>query len=91
MAIFATGSELRSQGEPVGPGEIYETNRILLAQMVADSGAKGEVFDIVPDLEEAHLQSFQRARSHDVIVVAGGVSVGTKDLVKPPYKNLEPI
>lgn len=88
VAIFATGSELRPQGQPVGPGEIYETNRILLAQMVADSGAKGEVFDIVPDLEEAHLQSFQRARSHDVIVVAGGVSVGTKDLVKPSLQKL---
>jgi molybdopterin molybdotransferase len=88
VAIFATGSELRPQGEEVGPGEIYETNRILLAQLVADSGAEGEVFDIVPDLEEAHLQSFQRARSHDVIVVAGGVSVGTKDLVKPTLQKL---
>jgi len=42
----------------------------------------------VPDLEEAHLQSFQRARSYDAIVVAGGVSVGTKDLVKPTLQKL---
>ena len=59
VAIFATGSELRSQGEPLNSGEIYETNRILLAQLVAGSGAEGEVFEIVPDLEEAHLQSFR--------------------------------
>jgi molybdopterin molybdotransferase len=60
----------------------------MLAQLVTGSGAKGEVFDIVPDLEEAHLQSFQRARSYDAIVVAGGVSVGTKDLVKPTLQKL---
>jgi molybdopterin molybdotransferase len=88
VAIFATGSELRSQGEPLNSGEIYETNRILLAQLVTGSGAKGDVFEIVPDLEEAHLQSFQRARSYDAIVVAGGVSVGTKDLVKPTLQRL---
>jgi molybdopterin molybdotransferase len=83
VAILATGSELRSPGEPIHSGEIYETNRILLAQLVAGSGSEGEIFDIVPDVEEAHLQSFQRARCHDAIVVAGGVSVGGKDLVRP--------
>ena len=88
VAIIATGSELRSQGEPLRSGEIYETNRILLAELVAGSGAEGAVFEIVPDLEEAHLQSFERARSYDVIVVAGGVSVGTKDLVKPTLQKL---
>jgi molybdopterin molybdotransferase len=88
VAIIATGSELRSQGEALHSGEIYETNRILLAELVAGSGAEGVVFDIVPDLEEAHLQSFEQARSYDVIVVAGGVSVGTKDLVKPTLQKL---
>jgi molybdopterin molybdotransferase len=88
VAIFATGSELRSPGEPLNPGEIYETNRILLAQLVAESGAEGKIFDIVPDLEEAHLQSFESARSYDAIVVAGGVSVGAKDLVKPTLQKL---
>jgi len=88
VAIIATGTELRSQGESLLSGEIYETNRILLAELVAGSGAEGAVFDIVPDLEEAHLESFQRARYYDAIVVAGGVSVGTKDLVKPTLQKL---
>jgi molybdopterin molybdotransferase len=88
VAIFATGSELRSQGEPLASGEIYETNRILLAQLVTGSGAAGEVFPIVPDLEEAHLESFRQARSYDAVVVAGGVSVGAKDLVKPTLQKL---
>src|SRR6202044_1816107 len=65
VAVIATGSELRSQGEALRAGEIYETNRILLAELVAGSGAEGTVFEIVPDLEEAHLLSFQRARSYE--------------------------
>jgi molybdopterin molybdotransferase len=88
VKIIATGSELRSQGEPIQAGEIYETNRVLLADLVAGCGADAEVFDIVPDTEEAHLRAFERARSTDAIVVAGGVSVGEKDLVKPTLLQL---
>jgi molybdopterin molybdotransferase len=88
VAIIATGSELRRQGESIGAGEIYETNRLLLAQLVRTTGALGDVFNIVPDTEEAHLQSFDRARTYDAIVVAGGMSVGTKDLVKPVLRKL---
>jgi molybdopterin molybdotransferase len=88
VAVIATGSELRSPGESLRPGEIYETNRLLVAQLVEASGATAEVFDIVPDTEEAHLQSFDRARGYDAIAVAGGVSVGAKDLVKPILQRL---
>jgi molybdopterin molybdotransferase len=88
VAIIATGSELRRQGEPIGAGEIYETNRVLLAQLARTTGARDDVFDIVPDTEEAHVQGFERARSYDAILVAGGMSVGTKDLVKPVLQKL---
>ncbi len=88
VAVIATGSELRSQGETLAPGEIYETNRLLLAQLVEMSGATAEVFDIVPDTVEAHIRSFKKAREYDAIAVAGGVSVGAKDLVKPTLKKL---
>ena len=88
VAILATGSELRAQGDPIGAGEIYETNRIMLADLVAGSGSEGRIFNIVPDTEEAHLKSFEQARACDVMVVAGGVSVGEKDLVKPVLRKL---
>jgi molybdopterin molybdotransferase len=88
VKIIATGSELRSQGELIRPGEIYETNRVLVADLVANSGAEAEVFDIVPDTEEAHLLALERARGNDAIIVAGGVSVGDKDLVKPTLLKL---
>jgi molybdopterin molybdotransferase len=88
VKVIATGSELQSQGKPLAAGEIYETNRILIADSVVRAGADAEVFDIVPDTEEAHANAFERARGSEVIVVAGGVSVGEKDLVKPTLLKL---
>jgi molybdopterin molybdotransferase len=88
VAVIATGSELRTQGDSLAPGEIYETNRILLAALAERSNSDVDVFDIVPDTEEAHLKSFDQARSLDVMVIAGGMSVGEKDLVRPMLKKL---
>jgi molybdopterin molybdotransferase len=88
VAVIATGSELRPQGERLRPSEIYETNRILLASLTERSNAVADVFDIVPDTEEAHLKTFEQARSRDVMLIAGGMSVGEKDLVRPMLKKL---
>jgi molybdopterin molybdotransferase len=88
VAVIATGSELRQQGERLGPGEIYETNRILLASLTESSNAVADIFDIVPDTEEAHLKAFDTARDRDVMLIAGGMSVGEKDLVRPILKKL---
>ena len=88
VAILATGSELRSPGEPLGSGEIYETNRVMLQELVQDAGGRPRLFDPVPDQESEHLRALQDAASDDVIVIAGGVSVGERDLVKSTLKKL---
>jgi molybdopterin molybdotransferase len=88
VSIVVTGSELRKLGETLGPGEIYETNGIMLAELIRQSGAVPIQFDPVPDEEEAHLQNLSEALRSDVLVVAGGVSVGEKDLVKPMLRKL---
>jgi molybdopterin molybdotransferase len=88
VAILATGSELRTPGEPLGPGEIYETNRVMLQELVRNAGGIPRLFDPVPDQDEEHLRAFREAASDDVIVIAGGVSVGERDLVKSTLKKL---
>jgi molybdopterin molybdotransferase len=88
VAILATGSELKVAGEPLGPGEIYETNRIMLHELVRGAGAIPHLFDPVPDDESEHLRALQEAGSNDAIVIAGGVSVGERDLVKTTLKKL---
>ncbi len=88
VAVLATGSELKTPGTPLGPGEIYETNRVMLQESIRGCGAIPRLFDPVPDREDAHLHSLQDAASDDAIVIAGGVSVGERDLVKSTLKKL---
>jgi len=40
-AVLATGTELRRPGEPLGPGEVYEANGLILASQLASAGAPG--------------------------------------------------
>jgi molybdopterin molybdotransferase len=88
VAVLATGSELKTPAAPLGPGEIYETNRVMLQESIRGCGGIPRLFDPVPDREEAHLHSLQDATSDDAIVIAGGVSVGERDLVKSTLKKL---
>jgi molybdopterin molybdotransferase len=88
VAVLATGSELKTPGEPLGSGEIYETNRVMLQELVRGAGGIPRLFDPVPDQEPEHLDALQDAASDDAIVIAGGVSVGERDLVKSTLKKL---
>jgi molybdopterin molybdotransferase len=82
VAILSTGTELRQPGEPLGPGEIYEANGILLATTLAAAGAQVQRLPPVADDEEAHREVLERALEADVVVTSGGVSVGPHDLVR---------
>jgi molybdopterin molybdotransferase len=82
VAILATGSELRGPGERLGPGQIFESNRALLAAVLAPAGAVTDVLPVVADDEEAHRAAIERGLAADVLVTSGGVSVGPHDLVR---------
>jgi molybdopterin molybdotransferase len=88
VSVVVTGSELRKPDASLGPGEIYETNGIMLSELVRGSGGLPVHFDPVPDEEEAHIRTLSEALQSDVAIVAGGVSVGEKDLVKPVLRKL---
>ena len=82
VAVLATGSELRAAGEPLLPGEIYESNRAMLAAALAPAGAEVELFPVVEDDPGEHARAFERALEADVVVSSGGVSMGPHDLVR---------
>jgi molybdopterin molybdotransferase len=88
VSVVVTGSELRKPGGLLGLGEIYETNGIMLSELVRKSGGLPIHFDPIPDDEEAHIRALRKALESDVALVAGGVSVGEKDLVKPVLRKL---
>jgi len=81
-SVVATGTELRSPGEELGPGEVYEANGLILAAQLRSAGALPERLAIVADDEDAHRETLGRGLEADVLVTSGGVSVGPHDLVR---------
>jgi molybdopterin molybdotransferase len=81
-AVLTTGTELRPPGEPLGPGEIYESNGVLLVAQLEAAGAQVERLPVVADDERAHRAAIERGLEGDVLVTSGGVSVGPHDLVR---------
>jgi molybdopterin molybdotransferase len=82
VAVLATGSELRRPGEPLGPGEIYESNTVMIAAQVRRAGAEAEVHGVVADDADATRAALERGLDADVLLTSGGVSVGEHDLVR---------
>src|SRR4051812_13101629 len=82
VAILATGSELVAPGAPLAPGQIYESNTVMLAASLAAAGAEIELLPAVADDEAAHRAALEHGLAADVLVTSGGVSVGPHDLVR---------
>jgi molybdopterin molybdotransferase len=81
-SLVTTGTELRSPGEQLGPGEVYEANGLILAAQLRSAGALPERPAVVADDEDAHREALERGLESDVLVTSGGVSVGPHDLVR---------
>ena len=81
-AVLATGSELRSPGEPLGPGQIYEANGAILDAQLRTEGAEVERLPAVADDRAAHRDAIERGLQADLLLTTGGVSVGPHDLVR---------
>ncbi len=82
IAYFSTGDELRSIGETLGPGDIYDSNRYTLYGMLAALGAEIHDLGVVRDTPEALREGFDAAADADVLITSGGVSVGEADFVR---------
>jgi molybdopterin molybdotransferase len=80
--VLPTGTELRRPGEPLGPGEIYDANGLILSAQLRAAGADVEVLPAVGDDEAAHRAALEQALAADLVVTSGGVSVGPHDLVR---------
>jgi molybdopterin molybdotransferase len=82
IGLISTGAELRDPGKPLGPGEIYNSNRFMLHAMLAQfRWAEVIDFGIMPDSKKAVAEAFDAARKCDVLITTGGVSAGEEDHV----------
>ena len=83
VAFFSTGDELRSIGQALEPGCVYDSNRYTLHGMLTRLGCElvdmGVVKDDAASLKAAFLAACERA---DAVVTTGGVSVGEADYTK---------
>ncbi len=83
VAFFSTGDELKPLGEPLGPGQVYDSNRHALWAMLTRIGCEaidlGVVGDEPPRLETALNEGIARA---DAVVTTGGASEGEADFTR---------
>lgn len=93
VALFSTGDELVMPGgcapADMTPGAIYNSNRFFLVALLRRLGCDVTDLGIVPDQRAATIEALAKAaRTHDVIVTSGGVSVGEEDHIKPAVQQL---
>ncbi len=83
VAFFSTGDELRSIGETLSDGAIYDSNRYTLYGMLERMGADIIDMGVIKDDRDALEEAFAIAAVNaDVLITSGGVSVGEADYVK---------
>ncbi len=83
VLVLSTGTELVTPGQPLGPGQIYESNSYMLAAAITAAGAHATVLHFVIDDVEAFRTALHAATDGiDLIVTSGGVSAGAYEVVK---------
>lgn len=89
VAFCSTGDELKSIGEALQPGDIYDSNRYVLYGLLQKLDVEiidlGVVRDNPMAVEAAFTQALQQA---DLFITSGGVSVGEADYVTETLRHL---
>ena len=84
VLVISTGSELVAAGTALAPGQIYESNAVMLAASVREAGAS--VLDTATcgdDVEQ--FRELLEAREADLVITSGGVSAGAYEVVKDAF------
>jgi molybdopterin molybdotransferase len=83
VAIFSTGNEIVTPGTPLGPNQIYDANRHLLASLAVRAGATVTDLGVLADDSAATARALDAAAADsDLLLTSGGVSTGDEDHVK---------
>jgi putative molybdopterin biosynthesis protein len=80
VAIISTGDEMIAPGQPLTPGQVYDSNATILADSVRELGGEPVLLGIVPDNREELDRTLRQALACDVVLLSGGTSKGAGDL-----------
>jgi molybdopterin molybdotransferase len=83
VLVMSTGTELVAPGTPLKPGQIYESNAVMLAAAVREAGAEVVAAPMTGDDVDTFRATLHRyAGDADLIITTGGVSAGAYEVVK---------
>ncbi len=82
-ALVSTGDELVRPSDTLKPGQVYESNSVLLNALVQGCGAIVASAEHCADNPKDMESALRRGIENDALIISGGVSVGDLDLVKP--------
>jgi len=89
VGFFSTGDELRSIGQPLDDGCVYDSNRYTLYGMLNRLNVELHDFGVVKDDPDAMRAAFSKAAATcDAVITSGGVSVGEADYTKQIMREL---
>jgi len=81
-AVISTGDELVKLGEELQPGQIYDSNSVLLNALLLRCGVNATAVEHCPDDRQSLGDAIKHGIRNHVLIISGGVSVGEHDLVK---------
>ena len=81
VAVLSTGDELVEPGQTLGPGQIYNSNRVLLCSWLQRLGCEVVDAGILPDDLQTTRSRLGELKDVDLILSTGGVSVGEADFL----------
>ena len=90
VLVVSTGSELVAPGTPLRPGQIYESNAVMLAAAVRDAGAEVAGVETSSDDVEQFRTVLRAYPGTDVVLTSGGVSAGAYEVVKDAFPAGDP-
>ncbi len=88
VGILATGNELAKPGTNLKKGEIFESNRIVIAELVRQMGGKIQDLGICKDKKKVIEKKVKKSLQNDLLVITGGSSVGERDFVPKILNDL---
>lgn len=89
VGLLSSGDELREPGQPLAPGQIYNSNRYCLSALLKGWGVEVHDYGAMADELQASKQTLHLAAQEcDLLLSSGGVSVGEEDHLKQAIREL---